>query len=75
MPNKRLAELLGITERSVRRAVGALADAGAIDIVQDEQMDKTGGFRRLVPHQAHLLSILESRFVPTPPAPAADPIP
>ena len=69
MPNKRMASLLGITERSVRRAVNALAEVGALDIVQDEKMDRDGGYRRLVPHTGKLREILAGKLVPAPQAP------
>jgi Mn-dependent DtxR family transcriptional regulator len=63
MPNKRLAELLGISERSVRRAVGALADAGAIEVVQDKEMDRTAGFRRIVPDREKLAQITLGKVI------------
>lgn len=63
MSNRRLSELVGVTERSVRRALGALADTGAIDVVQVSNMDKVCGYRRLVPHREQLEEILAGALV------------
>ena len=59
IPNRRFVEILGISDRSVRRALNFLEDKSAVLIVQAKRASADCGYRRIVPHHHvlwHLLS-------------------
>lgn len=58
LSNARLADLTDTSDRNVRRCLGQLVEAGAVEIRQSSRYDRWAGTRLLVPDHTRIKELM-----------------